>query len=87
MIATISQQDAATDLVATYLKTITKQGFTGDTDASYASRLTAATDNSIYQQIEIKGGVNTFSISAGEIQGATAVIFIRDDSGVWWREN
>lgn len=51
MIATISQQDAATDLVATYLKTITKQGFTGDTDASYASRLTAATDNSIYQQI------------------------------------
>ncbi|TGE85004.1 hypothetical protein C7Y70_04565 [Pseudoalteromonas sp. KS88] len=51
MIATISQQDAATDLVASYLKTITKQGFTGDTDASYASRLTAATDNSIYQQI------------------------------------
>ncbi|MFT6787106.1 MAG: FAD/FMN-containing dehydrogenase/Fe-S oxidoreductase [Pseudoalteromonas rhizosphaerae] len=51
MIATISQQDAATDLVASYLKTIIKQGFTGDTDASYATRITASTDNSIYQQL------------------------------------
>ncbi|MBQ4833341.1 FAD-binding oxidoreductase [Pseudoalteromonas sp. MMG010] len=51
MIATISQQDAATDLVAHYLDTIKKQGFSGDTDASYATRLTASTDNSIYQQL------------------------------------
>lgn len=51
MIATISQQDAATQLVAQYLKTINNQGFTGDTDASYATRLTVSTDNSIYQQM------------------------------------
>jgi len=51
MIATISQQDSATTLVAQYLKAITNQGFTGDTDASYATRLTASTDNSIYQQM------------------------------------
>lgn len=51
MIATISQQEAATKLVTQYLKTITNQGFTGDTDASYATRLTASTDNSIYQQM------------------------------------
>ncbi|MGO2168818.1 MAG: D-2-hydroxyglutarate dehydrogenase YdiJ [Pseudoalteromonas sp.] len=51
MIATISQQDAATQLVAQYLKTIKNQGFTGDTDASYATRLTVSTDNSIYQQM------------------------------------
>jgi FAD/FMN-containing dehydrogenase/Fe-S oxidoreductase len=51
MIATISQQDAATELVANFLNAIKKHGFTGDTDASYATRLTASTDNSIYQQI------------------------------------
>ncbi|MDO6546334.1 D-2-hydroxyglutarate dehydrogenase YdiJ [Pseudoalteromonas carrageenovora] len=51
MIATITQQDAATVLVANYLSTIKNQGFRGDTDASYATRLTASTDNSIYQQI------------------------------------
>ncbi|MGO2477088.1 MAG: D-2-hydroxyglutarate dehydrogenase YdiJ [Pseudoalteromonas sp.] len=51
MIATISQQDAATQLVAQYLKTIKNQGFIGDTDASYATRLTVSTDNSIYQQM------------------------------------
>ena len=51
MIATITQQDAATELVANYLNTIKNQGFTGDTDASYATRLTASTDNSIYQQL------------------------------------
>ncbi|KTF09163.1 D-2-hydroxyglutarate dehydrogenase YdiJ [Pseudoalteromonas sp. H103] len=51
MIATITQQDAATELVANYLSTIKNQGFSGDTDASYATRLTASTDNSIYQQI------------------------------------
>lgn len=51
MIATITQQDAATELVANYLSTIKNQGFRGDTDASYATRLTASTDNSIYQQI------------------------------------
>ncbi|KAF7773093.1 hypothetical protein PMAN_b0766 [Pseudoalteromonas marina] len=51
MIATITQQDAASDLVANYLNTLQKQGFTGDTDASYATRITASTDNSIYQQL------------------------------------
>ncbi|MCQ8890338.1 FAD-binding oxidoreductase [Pseudoalteromonas carrageenovora] len=51
MIATITLQDAATELVANYLSTIKNQGFRGDTDASYATRLTASTDNSIYQQI------------------------------------
>ena len=50
MIATITQQDAATELVANYLNTIQNQGFTGDTDASYATRLTASTDNSIFQK-------------------------------------
>jgi hypothetical protein len=43
--------------------------------------------NSIYQQIEVKGGADTFNMSAAEIQGPTAVIFIRDDNGIWWREN
>ncbi len=51
MIATISQQDSASELVVSYLKTITNKGFSGDTDATYGTRLTAATDNSIYQQI------------------------------------
>ena len=52
MIATITQQDAATELVANYLSTLKNQGFSGDTDASYSTRLTASTDNSIYQQIQ-----------------------------------
>ncbi|MCQ8878295.1 FAD-binding oxidoreductase [Pseudoalteromonas shioyasakiensis] len=51
MIATISQQDSASELVVSYIKTITNKGFSGDTDATYGTRLTAATDNSIYQQI------------------------------------
>ena len=51
MIATITQQDAATEVVANYLSTIKNQGFTGDTDASYATRITASTDNSIYQEL------------------------------------
>ncbi|MGY8876573.1 MAG: FAD-binding oxidoreductase, partial [Pseudoalteromonas sp.] len=51
MIATITQQDAATVLVANYLNTIASQGFSGDTDASYATRITASTDNSVYQEI------------------------------------
>lgn len=51
MIATITQQDAATELVANYLNTIASQGFSGDTDASYATRITASTDNSVYQEI------------------------------------
>ena len=51
MIATITQQDTASELVANYLNTLQKQGFSGDIDASYATRLTASTDNSVYQQI------------------------------------
>ncbi|MDN3379579.1 MULTISPECIES: FAD-binding and (Fe-S)-binding domain-containing protein [unclassified Pseudoalteromonas] len=51
MIATISQQDSASELVVSYLETITNKGFSGDTDATYGTRLTASTDNSIYQQI------------------------------------
>lgn len=51
MIATISQQQVASELVANYLETIVKQGFSGDTDASYSTRLSLSTDNSVYQQV------------------------------------
>ncbi|WP_404343270.1 FAD-binding and (Fe-S)-binding domain-containing protein [Pseudoalteromonas mariniglutinosa] len=70
MIATISQQQAATSLVANYLKTVKDQGFTGDTDASYATRLSLSTDNSVYQQLP-QGVI--FPKSAKDIQLAMQI--------------
>ncbi|WP_125722090.1 D-2-hydroxyglutarate dehydrogenase YdiJ [Pseudoalteromonas rubra] len=51
MIAEITQQDSANTLLNDYIKKITGQGFSGDTDTSYATRIVTATDNSIYQEI------------------------------------
>ncbi|MBD1584756.1 D-2-hydroxyglutarate dehydrogenase YdiJ [Pseudoalteromonas sp. S16_S37] len=51
MIANISQQDTANELLNDYLDTIKQAGFSGDTDTSYATRLVNATDNSIYQNV------------------------------------
>ncbi|WP_125564628.1 D-2-hydroxyglutarate dehydrogenase YdiJ [Pseudoalteromonas rubra] len=51
MIAEITQQDSANTLLTDYIKKITGQGFSGDTDTSYATRIVTATDNSIYQEI------------------------------------
>ncbi|CAH9062541.1 hypothetical protein PSECIP111854_03034 [Pseudoalteromonas sp. CIP111854] len=51
MIANISQQDTANELLNNYLNTIKQAGFVGETDSSYATRLINATDNSIYQNV------------------------------------
>ncbi|KAF7782071.1 hypothetical protein PRUB_b1480 [Pseudoalteromonas rubra] len=51
MIAEITQQDSANTLLTDYIKKITGQGFSGDTDTSYGTRIVTATDNSIYQEI------------------------------------
>ncbi|NOU50371.1 FAD-binding oxidoreductase [Pseudoalteromonas sp. JBTF-M23] len=51
MIANISQQDTANELLNDYLDTIKKACFLGDTDTSYATRLVNSTDNSIYQNV------------------------------------
>ena len=70
MIATISQQQAATELVSNYLETIKKQGFSGDTDASFSTRLSLSTDNSVYQQVP-QGVI--FPKSAKDIQLAMQI--------------
>lgn len=49
MIPQISQAPGVVQLVLSYLASLERQGFTGDTATSYADRLTMATDNSIYQ--------------------------------------
>ncbi|TMP23473.1 hypothetical protein CWB99_23315 [Pseudoalteromonas rubra] len=51
MIAEITQQDSANTLLNDYISKICGQGFSGDTDTSYATRIVTATDNSIYQEI------------------------------------
>jgi hypothetical protein len=48
MIPQISQAPGVVQLVLNFLQALEQQGFTGDT-ATYADRLTMATDNSIYQ--------------------------------------
>ena len=70
MIATISQQQVASELVANYLETIKKQGFNGDTDASFSTRLSLSTDNSVYQQVP-QGVI--FPKSAKDIQLAMQI--------------
>ena len=70
MIATISQQQATTELVSNYLDTIQKQGFSGDTDASFSTRLSLSTDNSVYQQVP-QGVI--FPKSAKDIQLAMQI--------------
>lgn len=51
MIANINQQDSASALLNDYLNLIKNNGFLGETDSSYATRLVTATDNSIYQNV------------------------------------
>ncbi len=51
MIANISQQDSANELINLYQSKLTDAGFSGDIDTSYATRLVTSTDNSIYQEI------------------------------------
>lgn len=51
MIAKLSVEQVSSELVLHYLKTIKAEGFIGDVDASYGTRLLAATDNSVYQTI------------------------------------
>ena len=70
MIATISQQQAATELVSNFLETIKNQGFSGDTDASFSTRLSLSTDNSVYQQVP-QGVI--FPKSAKDIQLAMQI--------------
>jgi FAD/FMN-containing dehydrogenase/Fe-S oxidoreductase len=51
MIAKINQQDTASAKLNDYLNLIKNNGFLGETDSSYATRLVTATDNSIYQNV------------------------------------
>ncbi len=51
MIAKLTVEQVSSELVLHYLKTIKKEGFSGEVDATYGTRLLAATDNSVYQQI------------------------------------
>ncbi|MCG9761750.1 FAD-binding protein [Pseudoalteromonas sp. S4498] len=51
MIANISQQDSANELINLYQSKLIDAGFSGDIDSSYATRLVTSTDNSIYQEI------------------------------------
>ncbi|OCG02888.1 D-2-hydroxyglutarate dehydrogenase YdiJ [Gilliamella sp. wkB112] len=49
MIPKLSISPQINEVTLNYLKILKESGFTGDIDSSYASRLTMATDNSIYQ--------------------------------------
>lgn len=49
MIPQISQVPGIVQLVLTFIQSLKKNGFTGDTSTSYAQRLALSTDNSIYQ--------------------------------------
>lgn len=51
MIAKISQQDSANQVINLYQEKLKSAGFLGDIDTSYATRLVTSTDNSIYQQV------------------------------------
>ncbi len=51
MIPQIAQAPGLDQRVLDYLQALAGQGFTGDTDTRYATRLTMATDNSIYQHL------------------------------------
>ena len=51
MIPVVGYQESLDPAVVDYLKHLTQSSFTGDIEQSYASRLTVATDNSVYQQM------------------------------------
>lgn len=51
MVAKLSIEKVTSELVLHYLKTIKNNGFKGEVDASYSTRLLSATDNSVYQQL------------------------------------
>ncbi|CCQ10574.1 Fe-S protein, homolog of lactate dehydrogenase SO1521 [Pseudoalteromonas luteoviolacea B = ATCC 29581] len=51
MIAQITRQDTASDLLNQYINVLQKKGFRGESDTSYATRLVTSTDNSIYQEL------------------------------------
>lgn len=51
MIAQLTQQDLSNELIEKYFNAIIKNGFSGEADSSYGTRLVNSTDNSIYQEI------------------------------------
>ncbi|USD64125.1 FAD-binding and (Fe-S)-binding domain-containing protein [Vibrio sp. SCSIO 43136] len=51
MLPRISHQPEVDALVRSFLEELDAQGFKGDIELSYASRLAVATDNSVYQQL------------------------------------
>ena len=51
MIPAIANQQSIPAVVTKYLQTLEQSAFSGDIEFSYASRLTVATDNSVYQQL------------------------------------
>ena len=51
MIPVVGYQESLDPTVVDYLKNLSQSTFTGDIEQSYASRLTVATDNSVYQQM------------------------------------
>ncbi|MCR5536893.1 MAG: FAD-binding oxidoreductase [Succinivibrio sp.] len=51
MIPSIQHLPKAEPLYFKFLRALKKEGFSGDLDASYASRLLCATDNSVYQKM------------------------------------
>ncbi|MDP5214443.1 FAD-binding and (Fe-S)-binding domain-containing protein [Pseudoalteromonas tunicata] len=51
MIAIIDQQKTVPDLINNYIEYLTNNGFSGDCDISYSTRLISSTDNSIYQEL------------------------------------
>ena len=51
MIPLITQTADVEPIIVAYIKALTSAGFTGDIETNYTSRLTMATDNSIYQML------------------------------------
>lgn len=47
----LESQNSVDPVVLKYLDELTTQGFTGDIESQYSSRLAVATDNSVYQQL------------------------------------
>lgn len=51
MLPKLTKQNSVDPVVIKYLSLLEQQGFTGDIETNYASRLAVATDNSVYQQL------------------------------------
>ncbi|WP_462172823.1 D-2-hydroxyglutarate dehydrogenase YdiJ [Pseudoalteromonas xiamenensis] len=51
MIAKLTKQVTSNELLNKYILVLNQNGFTGETDTSYATRLVNSTDNSIYQEV------------------------------------